>query len=151
MTKFSERKIDNLLKIIRSKLLEYQKSESYDFREFIDEKSWRIRKGVLNFPGAYVVFEENEPIYVGSAGKGKHLLKYRIQDLFHDYRAKNEERKYYHTLTSKLLKYRFNSLNEIRNFYIKKCRIKIVETETVTQARIIETILIELLKPRFNS
>ncbi|MEM2507339.1 MAG: hypothetical protein QXF61_09885, partial [Nitrososphaeria archaeon] len=67
------------------------------FREFIDEKSWRIRKGVLNFPGAYIIFEGNEPIYVGSAGKGRHPLKYRINDLFKLY-GKTGERKYYHTL-----------------------------------------------------
>ncbi|MEM2180873.1 MAG: hypothetical protein QXP32_08695 [Nitrososphaeria archaeon] len=61
MRKFSEREIKDFLKIIRSKLLEYQKSESYNFSEFIDEKSWRIRKGVLNFLGAYVIFEGKSP------------------------------------------------------------------------------------------
>jgi hypothetical protein len=38
-----------------------------------------------------VIYEGNKPIYVGSAGKGRHTLRYRIGDLFSDYQKDRGE------------------------------------------------------------
>jgi hypothetical protein len=38
----------------------------------------------------------------------------------------------------------------VRNFYITKCRLRIVKTDTIRQARVIEAALIEILNPRLN-
>jgi len=68
-----------------------------------------------------VVYEGDEPIYVGSAGNGKRVLRYRIGDLFRDYGGKEGERKYYHTLTRKLLRGKhklFNSLKEVQKILL---------------------------------
>lgn len=140
-----------ILVFIKRKLEDFQSSKLYSFEEFVDEE-YRSKKGVLQYCGAYVIYEGDEPIYVGSAGKGKHHLRYRIRDLFYDYKSKTGERKYYHTLTRKLLhKYkRFNSLDEVRDFYMTKCKIRIIKTDTIRQARIIEAILIYTLNPRYN-
>jgi len=147
-------KCAELLNFIIKKWEEFQKAEYHLFNEFVDENG-KPKKGVLKHVGVYVVYEGDNPIYVGSAGKGKHVLRYRIGDLFSDCRGKKGERKYYHTLTRKLLtKYkRFNSLKEVQSFYFKECRLKILKTETISEARLMEAVLINLLepKPRYNS
>ena len=142
---------ESILVFIRKKMEDFQSSKLYSFEEFVDEE-YRPKKGVLQYCGAYVIYEGDEPIYVGSAGKGKHYLRYRIGDLFCDYKSKTGERKYYHTLTRKLLhKYkRFSSLDEVRDFYMTKCKVRIIKTDTIRQARIIEAILIYTLNPRYN-
>ncbi len=145
-------KFEDLLNLIKEKWEAFQKAEYHLFNEFVDENG-KPRKGVLKHIGVYVVYEGDKPIYVGSAGKGKHVLRYRIGDLFSDYRGEKGERKYYHTLTSKLLTKhkRFNSLKEIQSFYFKECKLKILETETLCEARLMEAFLINMLKPRYNS
>jgi hypothetical protein len=143
-------KLRLLFKLIEEKVEEFQHSEFHSFREFIDER-YRPKKGVLQFCGVYVIYEGDKPIYVGSAGKGRHTLRYRIGDLFSDYQSKTGERGYYHTLTRKLLKRKnFNRLEDVRNFYITKCRLRIVKTDTIRQARVIEAALIEILNPCLN-
>jgi len=142
-------KCEELLNFIIKKWEEFQKAEYHLFNEFVDENG-KPKKGVLKHVGVYVVYEGDKPIYVGSAGKGKHVLRYRLGDLFSDYRGKKGERKYYHTLTRKLLtKYkRFNSLEEVQSFYFKECRLKILEIETLKESRLMEAVLINLLEPK---
>jgi len=63
-------------------------------------------------------------------------------------------RRYYHTLTRKLLigkHRRFRSLEEVRSFYLRECELKILKTETLSEARLMEAVLINLLKPTYNS
>jgi len=145
---------EDLLSFIREKWEAFQKSGYHLFSEFVDENG-KPKKGVLEHGGVYVVYEGDEPIYVGSAGKGKHVLRYRIGDLFSDYRGKGGERKYYHTLTRKLLTKhkRFNSLKEVQAFYFNKCRLKILEIEPISRAKLMEAVLINILepKPRYNN
>ena len=144
-------RLESILEFIKRKIEDFQCSELHSFKEFINEE-YRLKKGILQYCGAYVIYEGNKPIYVGSAGKGKHYLRYRVGDLFHVFKSKAGEIKYYHTLTRKLLhKYkRFNSLDEVREFYLSKCRIRIIKTDTIREARIIEAILICLLNPCYN-
>ncbi len=144
---------EDLLSFIKEKWEEFQKGEYYSFKDFVDENG-KLRKDVLKHGGVYVVYEGEKPIYVGSAGKGKHVLRYRIGDLFSDYSGKEGERRYYHTLTRKLLKgkhKRFNSLEEVRSFYLEKCKVKILEVEPISKAKLMEAFLIDLLKPKYNS
>jgi hypothetical protein len=149
----SKMKCEDLLSFITEKWEAFQKAEYHSFNEFIDENG-KPRRGVLKHAGVYVIYEGDKPIYVGSAGKGKRDLRCRIKDLFKDYRGKKGERKYYHTLTRKLLtKYkRFKSLKEVQTFYFNDCRLKILEIETLRKSRLMEAVLINLLepKPRYN-
>ena len=144
-------RLEELLSLIREKWEEFSKAELHSFSEFVNENG-KPKRGVLNYGGVYVVYEGGEPIYVASAGKGKRVLRYRIGDLFKDYGEKGE-RKYYHTLTRKLLKgkhKRFNSLKEAQKFYFEKCRLKILKIEPISKAVLMEAVLINLLEPRYN-
>jgi len=83
-------KCEDLLTFIREKCEAFQKVEYHSFNEFVDGDG-KPKKGVLKHIGVYVVYEGDKPIYVGSAGKGEHVLRYRIGDLFSDYTGKNGE------------------------------------------------------------
>lgn len=150
-------KIEELLAFIKAKFEEFEGAPYFSFADFLyEDGSWRKPpKHKLDFGGVYVIYEQGKPIYVGSAGKGKHTLRYRLGDLFHDYKGQKEgERRYYHTLTRKLLKgelKRFNSLDEVRHFFFDKCSIRILRIDSVSQAKVMESVLIELLKPMYNS
>ena len=80
-------RLEELLSLIREKWEEFSKAELHSFSEFVNENG-KPKRGVLNYGGVYVVYEGGEPIYVGSAGKGKRVLRYRIGDLFKDYGEK---------------------------------------------------------------
>jgi hypothetical protein len=96
-----ELELQSLLQLIKEKIEEIQHLNFHSFKELLDEK-YRPKKGVLNFCGVYIIYEDNKPIYVGAAGNGRHFLRYSIGDLFADYKTKTGEIKYYHTLTRKL-------------------------------------------------
>jgi len=145
-------KLEELLSFIREKYEEFSKAAFHSFSEFVNENG-KLRRGVLNYGGVYVVYEGDEPSYVGSAGRGRRVLRDRLGDLFSDYRGKQGEKKYYHTLTRKLLRgkhKRFNTLEEVQKFYIEKCRLKILQIESISKAVLMEAVLINLLEPRYN-
>jgi hypothetical protein len=98
----------------------------------------------------YVLLEKGRPIYVGMAGKGKHTLNYRMGDLF--LYSPSRPKPFNHTLTAKLLtkSKKFKSIGKLRDFYLSSCTLKVIKTETFQQARTVESILIELLRPQYN-
>jgi len=137
-----------VLAYVTRKVKEFQDAPQQNLRTII-KPNWRARTDVLRSPGVYVIYSEGKTIYVGMAGKGKHTLNYRIGNLF-SYSAKGN-RRFHHTLTKKLLtKFRiFGTIDDVRKFY-QSCKLKTVETETFQQARTLEAVLIELLKPKYN-
>lgn len=52
----------------------FQTSELHSFSEFVDSEGKPL-KNILKHSGVYIVYEDDEPVYVGSAGKGKTLSK----------------------------------------------------------------------------
>ena len=148
-------KTEEILTLLREKIYELKKKEELNFKEIIKhETNFRGKKGVLEHPGCYVIYEKEKPIYVGSAGKGKHVLKYRMGDLFF-YSPQARDSKFKHTLTNKLLTHkehkRFSKIDEVRDFYLNSCSVKVIETDTVEQARLIESALILKLNPKYNA
>jgi len=137
---------------IKPKIKEFQRSKKINLKNIIINN--RVKGHELETPGCYVIYEygKTRPIYIGSAGKGKHYLKYRIGDLF-SYSQKSKD-PFYHTLTKKLIMPnkigRYKDIEELQEFYKEKCYLKIIETKTVREARILEDILIEILKPQYN-
>ena len=113
--------------------------------------NWRPVMGVLEYPGVYIIYQgkRKQPLYIGSAGKGGHYLKYRMADLFYYGGGKH---KFKHTLTEKLLDKlkKFKTIDGLRAFYLIRCRIKIIRTKTIREARILEDVLIELFNPKYN-
>jgi hypothetical protein len=153
-------KIRNILDSVLKKLSEYERSKSYHLRDVLDEgllertpKKFKVRPELFRSPGVYVISENDAPIYVGMTGKNKRTLNDRINDLFF-YCPNNPKvtNRYHHMITGKLLlkENRFNNIAEVTNFYLSSCSLKVVQTETFAQARTIESILIELLQPRYN-
>ena len=137
--------LNDILRLIKTKTREFEKSPTLRFKDFI-KPNWRPLSDKLNFIGVYLIYEnKNKLIYVGHAGKGKHFLKYRIADLFHDDPFK-------HTLTKKLLTKikHFKNIGELRKFYLERCYFQVVKVDNVRNARILEDVLISLLKPRYN-
>ena len=143
------KKVNQITKFIDKKVAEFEDAPTIHFKDIIKE-NWGPRKGVLELVGVYAIYEKNKGlIYVGSAGKGGHFMKYRMSDLFY---FNAETNRFKHSLTEKLLTKirRFKTISEIRSFYLKKCYIKVVETESIRKARILEDVLIELLSPKYN-
>ncbi len=143
--------LEEILDYARMKVSELAKCRRWRFEEVIKRPvNWRARTDVLQHPGAYIIYEGKEPIYVGEAGKGGHWVNYRMGDLF-SYSPKRTQ-KFGHTLTKKLLtkERRFKTMGQVREFYMSKCTLKTVPTETFKQARTVEAVLIEFLKPKYN-
>ena len=149
--------MDEVLQLIKDKWAELSNSQFLDFKDFIEKSSWRPQGGKLECIGVYIIYEQRVPIYVGSAGKGNHVLKYRISDLF-SYSPKSKNH-FYHTLTKKLTidyskkkgKTTLEALDCIRRFYLEKCSFKYVQTDTIDQARMLEQVFILLLNhPKHN-
>lgn len=142
--------LNSVLRLIKTKTREFEKTPILRFKGFI-KPNWRPRGDRLNFVGVYIIYENNnELIYIGHAGKGKHLLKYRIADLFY-YNSKLSK-PFHHTLTKKLLTKikHFKNIGELRKFYLEKCYFRIIRIDRVRDARIIEATFISLLKPKYN-
>lgn len=144
------KQLSQIIKFIEGGVKEVKKTPPQTLGKFVSH-SWRPIKGQLEYPGVYVIYQEKrkQPLYVGSAGKGGHYLKYRISDLF---AYGGGKWKFKHTLTEKLLDKlgRFRTIDGLRAFYLVRCRIKIIRTKTIREARILEDVLIELLQPKYN-
>lgn len=155
-------KSEELFAFIKAKLEEFEKAERFPFGDFLYEngKPRRPPKRDLNFSGVYVVYEGENPIYVGSTGGGKwrrRTLRDRLRDMFRDRKGRKEgQREYYHTVTKKLLEgefKRFNSLDEVRRFLFNECSVRVLRIDSIGLAKVMESVLIVLLepKPRYNS
>ena len=152
--------IDQVVEIIQQKWYELQKSNNLNFRDYLND-NWRPKHGRLEFQGVYVVYKGKAPIYVGSAGKGTHVLKWRISDMFYCPNAKKN--KFYHTLTRKLVEKHLSeehgvshaveeAVNAVRTFYLRKCSFKVARTENMDEARMLEQAFILALEhPEYNS
>jgi len=140
-------------------------------------EGWRTKRGLLDHIGVYVVYEGDKPIYVGSSGKGNNRLKHRIADIFgytSGYKGREAD-KFYHTLTKKLVLEKIpeglslktastnfvnaqakksileQALDSVRNFYLEKCSFRVVMTDNIDQARMLEQVFLLLLNhPEYN-
>ena len=145
---------------LTEKFEELSISKDKKFKNFVFIVNDKIRiKDISKKPGVYIILEKEEPIYVGSTGKGKANLRTRFQNLFYYNKKKypNEKRPsdpFNHTLTYRLVDPnkigRFKHPDEVRKFYLNNCSFKLVETETVQAARALEGVLILQLEPTYN-
>lgn len=144
------KQLNRIIKFIEKGVKEAENAPLQNLGKFTNH-NWRPVRGMLEYPGVYVIYQEKrkQPLYIGSAGKGGHYLKYRIADLFY---FGNGRYKFKHTLTEKLLDKlrRFKTIDGLRAFYIVRCGAKFIKTKTVREARILEDVLIELLSPKYN-
>ena len=93
-------------------------------------------------PGVYAFFENNHAIYVGSTTD---LHRRLTHDLWRNLGQPEQP----HTFGRKLLD-KFGTKGEARK-YLEHLQLKILETENITIARVLEQILIYLLSPEYNS
>lgn len=153
--------VSEVIELIKDKWIELINSKSLRFKDFVKD-NWGPKRGLLEFIGVYVIYEGDTPIYVGYAGKGEHVLKCRIADLFNyspGYSGK-EKHKFYHTLTRKLVEEHKHAqrglsleqaLDDVRKFYLMSCSFKVAKTDTIDQARMLEQVFILLIKhPKYN-
>jgi hypothetical protein len=143
--------LNEVIELIREKWVEFNDAQSSNFKDFLKDNLTTPKRGLLEFIGVYVVYEGSTPIYIGSAGKGKHPLKYRIADLF-AYAPKSKRSPYYHTMTKKLVeKYKMFKSIEVRKHYVENCSFKYIKTDSIDQARMLEQAFIILLgHPKYN-
>jgi hypothetical protein len=140
--------LEDILGRVREQVTEFEGSPQLNFKDVIRE-NWRAKTDVFKHAGVYVIYEKRRPIYVGEAGKGGHTLNYRIGDLF--FYSPKAKKPFHHTLTEKLLTKvkRFSSIKKTRDFYFS-CTFKVVKADSFQQARTLEAVLVELLKPVYN-
>jgi len=126
-----------------------------NFKDYINKEKTGIGKlkeypmiRDLRYAGVYCIYENEEIIYVGSAGLS-HTLMYRIGDLF-VYNENSKRSKFHHTLTYKLME-KFGNIYKVRDFYFENCRFKFIITDSDAEARALEYLLILLFKPPFNN
>jgi len=91
--------------------------------------------------GVYIFLSNGQAVYVGSTSD----LYGRLTNLWKNL-GKPEHR---HVFGRKLMK-EFNDVDKARK-YLSSLELKIIETEDVSTARVLEQTLICLLKPKYNS
>jgi len=159
----TEEKPTELTKVISNLKEKYEKlsnSPFQNFKDYINKRRTGIGKRKeypktedLISAGVYCIYENQDIIYVGSAGSS-HTLRHRIGDLF-VYNENSKKNKFHHTLTYKLIYdkdlKRFDNINKVREFYFEKCRFKYIKTKRDAEAHALEYLLIMLFKPPFNN
>lgn len=110
--------------------------------------------GVPEKPGVYIIYERGKPIYVGSSGKGKANLRTRFHDLFYFNPNPKSKDPWNHTLSFKLMDSkkigRFETIDQLREFYFTKCTFKFIEMRNVREAKVLEDLMILKLNPLYN-
>ena len=92
--------------------------------------------------GVYAFFSDKQVEYVGSTNNLYRRLK-------HDLWSSLGQLQQPHVFGRKILK-EYSSVNEARS-YLRNLKLKVIETEDLGTARVLEQILIYLLKPRYNN
>ncbi|RLE37842.1 hypothetical protein DRJ17_05595 [Candidatus Woesearchaeota archaeon] len=92
--------------------------------------------------GVYVFFSDMQVEYVGSTNNLHRRLK-------HDLWSNLGQSQQPHTFGRKILE-EYSNVNEARN-YLKSLKLKVIETEDLKTAKVLEQILIYLLKPKYNN
>jgi len=93
-------------------------------------------------PGVYVLWEGDAPLYVGST---KDLYRRLKHDLWGSLGQPEQP----HVLGGRLIK-RFGGDRERAREYLKGLRLRIAVTGDSKEAKVLECVLIYLLKPKFN-
>ena len=130
----TEEKPTELTKVISNLKEKYEKlsnSPFQNFKDYINKRRTGIGKRKeypktedLISAGVYCIYENQDIIYVGSAGSS-HTLRHRIGDLF-VYNENSKKNKFHHTLTYKLKK-EFGDIGKVRDYYFENCRFKIIK------------------------
>jgi len=139
-----------MLNFLSEKIQEFQEATFQSFRDHVDIEKWRaIPSPMLDQPGVYIIYEEGDVIYVGATEREGRTIRDRINDLFY---KPTFGRRFKHALTSKLINklQRFGKVEDVRNYYLKKCKFKVVGTKTSRDAKLLELVLIYLLNPKYN-
>ncbi len=92
--------------------------------------------------GVYVFFSDKQIEYVGSTNNLYRRLK-------HDLWGSLGQSQQPHAFGRKILK-EYSNVDKARN-YLRSLKLKVIETEDLETARVLEQILIYLLKPRYNN
>lgn len=122
--------IDKLVLELNEKFNKLCCSDFYSFEE--------VSK-MRNIMGVYVIYEGATIIYIGKTNK------------FHIRFGTDLRHESTHTLVRKLIKSeRFKDRIEVKNHFIKSCKIKIEICETNRQAEALEHIAIHILNPFYN-
>lgn len=89
-------------------------------------------------PGVYLVYEGNEPVYVGSSKNLRRRVLYQLLGA----------RKHY--LASQMIKYRFHSKPRFQAHLIAHCSIRYIETEGVEEVHWLERFITGVIRPIYN-
>lgn len=106
-------------------------------------KGSRIRFGeksndMPRSPGIYLVYEENEPVYVGSS---KNLRRRVLSQLF---RAKN------HYFASQMIEQRAQNVEEFQKYLISRCTVQWLATDGRDEAHWLERFVAGVIRPIYN-
>lgn len=145
-------KLETIVKAVREWLRTLDEQPLHKFGDYVTGNGRPKRGDDFAFPGVYVLYEGEKVIYVGSAGKGRHHLKFRLADLFYFSSNVNLKDRFKHYLSKKLIEkyHRFDNIDSLRDYYYTKCKFRVIQTPDIQDARIIEAILIKILKPEYN-
>jgi len=71
------------------------------------------------------------------------------------YNKNSKKNQFHHTLTYKLLHdknlKKFKRIKEVREYYLNKCRFKIIIADSDAEAHALEQLLILLFEPEYNN
>jgi excinuclease UvrABC nuclease subunit len=123
---------EELGKRIVQKYYELIQSPEISFHEVIPMKT-----------GVYVISEQNRVLYVGSALDLDRRLKHNLLGTMGQIAQP-------HTFGRKLVE-KFGDKETARRYLRQNCRLRILVTENLQEARVLEQFAILLLKPEYNA
>ena len=104
----------------------------------------RIRFGELELnilpraPGVYLIYEKNDPVYVGSSTNIRRRVCYQL------FNARN------HYFASHLIRYKFHNKVRFKDYLIRQCAVQYMETDGADEAKWIERFVAGAIRPIYN-
>jgi len=136
-------KRDIILKECNSnKLLEKLRSYVESFFTINSITLAEITREFDEIPGIYVFFDEKQAVYVGSTNNLYRRLK-------HDLWGSLGQPKQPHIFGKKLIE-KFDGDRAKAKDYLKRLQLKVIKTDSLGEARVLEQLLICLLRPVYN-
>jgi len=89
-------------------------------------------------PGVYLVYEGDEPVYVGSSKNLRRRVRYQLLGA----------RKHY--LATQMIRYRFHSKHKFQVHLMTQCSVRYMDTEGADEAKWLEKFVAGVIRPIYN-
>ena len=122
----------------------WNRGREAEYSKPLEQTSYTIRRVRTQYflhraPGVYLIYEKNDPVYVGSSTNIRRRVFYQLLN------ARN------HYFAPHLIRNKFHSKVRFKDYLIRQCAGQYMETEGADEAKWIERFVAGTIRPIYNS